>query len=131
MKLKLLILILALQSAWIVATAIVQETRLSTGRVVLLETAPVDPRDLLRGDYVILSYKISRVPMDLFAPPVAGPLPAGTPVYVTLEQRGQFYEIVSASTERPSSSSDRLVLKGRIRFVWQPDRGNPVLLDYG
>ena len=33
----------------------------------LLESGPVDPRDLLRGDYVILSYKISVLPATLFA----------------------------------------------------------------
>lgn len=37
---------------------------LQTGREVLLKTVPVDPRDLLRGDYVILNYEISQYPMD-------------------------------------------------------------------
>ena len=36
---------------------------LVSGTEVLLKTAPVDPRDLLRGDYVALSYDISRVPL--------------------------------------------------------------------
>ena len=35
---------------------------LRTGTDVTLQTRPVDPRDLLRGDYVTLSYEISRVP---------------------------------------------------------------------
>lgn len=35
---------------------------LLTGETILLRVEPVDPRDLLRGDYVILSYEISRVP---------------------------------------------------------------------
>jgi uncharacterized membrane-anchored protein len=30
---------------------------------VLLKTAPVDPRDFLRGDYVVLNYDISSVPV--------------------------------------------------------------------
>lgn len=34
---------------------------LRSGTDVLLKTAPVDPRDLLRGDYVILSYDISTI----------------------------------------------------------------------
>jgi uncharacterized membrane-anchored protein len=34
------------------------------GETVLLKVEPVDPRDLMRGDYVILSYDISRVPKD-------------------------------------------------------------------
>lgn len=34
---------------------------LRSGKDVLLKTAPVDPRDLLRGDYVILTYDISTI----------------------------------------------------------------------
>ena len=59
MKLKILVLVLALQTAWILGTTFVQERVLAGGKVVLLETRPVDPRDLLRGDYVILNYRIT------------------------------------------------------------------------
>lgn len=34
---------------------------LRSGTEVLLKTAPVDPRDLLRGDYVILTYDVSTI----------------------------------------------------------------------
>ena len=54
MKTRLLILVLALQCAWLLGTALVQERALREGTVIRLETRPVDPRDLLRGDYVIL-----------------------------------------------------------------------------
>ena len=67
MKAKLLIAVIALQAAWVISTAARQEFLLRRGTVVLLESAPVDPRDLLRGDYVILSYKISVLPAALFA----------------------------------------------------------------
>ena len=35
---------------------------LRSGDEILLKTAPVDPRDLLRGDYVVLAYDISTIP---------------------------------------------------------------------
>lgn len=38
------------------------EFTLNTGHEILLETVPVDPRDILRGDYVILNYKIAQLP---------------------------------------------------------------------
>jgi len=38
-------------------------TRL-TGETILLRVVPVDPRDLFRGDYVILSYDITRPTRD-------------------------------------------------------------------
>ncbi|MBS9720660.1 GDYXXLXY domain-containing protein [Tianweitania sp. BSSL-BM11] len=37
---------------------------LRNGEEVTLRTVPVDPHDLLRGDYVALSYDISRIPVD-------------------------------------------------------------------
>lgn len=37
-----------------------KENTLSTGRTVLMELAPVDPRSLMQGDYMILRYAIAR-----------------------------------------------------------------------
>ncbi len=36
------------------------------GTEVVLQTAPVDPRDIFRGDYVILSYEISSLEFCVF-----------------------------------------------------------------
>lgn len=41
-----------------------KEFTLQTGDEILLKTQPVDPRDLFRGDYVILRYDISTVSTD-------------------------------------------------------------------
>jgi uncharacterized membrane-anchored protein len=41
-----------------------KEFTLKTGEEVLLKTVPVDPRDLFRGDYVILRYEISRLDIE-------------------------------------------------------------------
>ena len=38
-----------------------KEYTIRTGTEVLLKMAPVDPRDLFRGDYMILNYDISRL----------------------------------------------------------------------
>jgi hypothetical protein len=37
---------------------------LKTGKVIHLRTAPIDPRDIFRGDYVRLNYEISRIAID-------------------------------------------------------------------
>ena len=37
---------------------------LVTGQTMLVRVVPVDPRDLFRGDYVILSYDFSRTPRE-------------------------------------------------------------------
>lgn len=38
----------------------IQENLRQNGQQVILSTVPVDPRDILRGDYVNLSYEIGR-----------------------------------------------------------------------
>jgi uncharacterized membrane-anchored protein len=39
-----------------------------TAPTVWLRTAPVDPQDLFRGEYVRLNYDISTIPADRFGP---------------------------------------------------------------
>jgi len=128
MKMKLLALVLGLQVAWILATTATQEINLHSAPTVLLETRPVDPRDMLRGDYVILGYKISQVPVGLFQPPLKEAPPAGKTVYVTLEPRDKFHEAVSASLERPPTQAGQMVLCGTTAHSWQT--GN-VRVSYG
>ena len=67
---------------------------LREGAEVTLQTRPVDPRDFLRGDYVVLSYQISALPAGgLLGQPSAG---QGTPVYVKLAPNAEgFYDAVS------------------------------------
>jgi uncharacterized membrane-anchored protein len=132
MKLKLLILVLALQSAWLLGTAVVQEHALVTGKVILLETARVDPRDLLRGDYLILNYKISDVPTSLFSPPVTKELPNGTKVFVALAPTtNQFYVVVKASTSEFVPATDEVLLKGRSAWPRWNAATNSIHVEYG
>jgi uncharacterized membrane-anchored protein len=132
MKTKLFILVLVLQSAWILGTTFVQERALHTGQLILLETRPVDPRDLLRGDYVTLGYKIGDVSTSVFTPPVAGTLTSGQTVYVALTKSGEFYEVARASLQPLAAADGEVVLKGRndLRRWWSAQT-NSVHLEYG
>ena len=118
MKTKLLVLVLGLQSAWFIGMVALQEFRLHNGQVVLLETFPVDPRDLLRGDYVTLNYKISSLPPSLLQGGITNGSREGTDVFVRLEKRGQFHEISSASLTALASEKDRPVLRGKVSTSW-------------
>lgn len=130
MKRNLFILVLALQSAWVLYTVAVQERAWSAGKVIMLETERVDPRDLLRGDYLILNYKISNVPTNLFSPPVGRDLPLGTKVFVALEPRGDFYAVSRASTNEFQPATGELVLKARSTWaMW--NRTNSIRVEYG
>lgn len=130
MKQKLFIVVLALQGAWVLYTVAVQERALAIGQVIQLETERVDPRDLLRGDYLILNYKISNVPKNLFSPPVDKYLPPGTKVNFVLEPRGEFYALVRASTNALSIAAGELLLKARSTWSWG-NATNAVRVEYG
>jgi len=132
MKLKLLNLVLALQSAWLLGTVAVQEHALATGRVILLETVRVDPRDPLRGDYLILNYKISDVPTNLFSPPVNKDLPDDTKIYVALAPvTNQFYEVARASTNQFTPAAGEVLLKGKYAGGRWNSPTNSVHVEYG
>ncbi len=130
MKFKLLILILLAQTVWLLGMVAVQEHALAHGKVIMLETRPVDPRDLLRGDYLQLNYKISDVPTNLFLPPVKKDLAPGTTIFVALVRgTNQFYEVVKASTNEFLPSSDEVLLKGKSARWWNAT--NSIHIEYG
>jgi uncharacterized membrane-anchored protein len=61
---KVLLITAAAQLVILVAMIALRAIPLVTGQTVLVKVAPVDPRDLFRGDYVILSYDFSRVSQE-------------------------------------------------------------------
>lgn len=131
MKLKLLILVLALQTAWLLGTVVTQEYALAHGKIILLETRRVDPRDLLRGDYLILNYKINDVPTNLFSPPVQKDLPYGTRVFVALAPgTNQCYEVTRASTNQFAPAANEVLLRGQTQYAWGRAT-NSIHVNYG
>jgi uncharacterized membrane-anchored protein len=133
MKLKMALLasVLALQTAWILGTSYTRERTLAEGARVMLETRPVDPRDLIRGDFVILNYKISDLSLELFSPPLQAPPLPGTVVHVALERRGEFYEAASASTAKIMTDPGKITLEGRVRPRWFNPNDTMVHVEYG
>jgi len=132
MKLKLLILVLALQTAWLLGMVATQEYAFAHGKAILLETRPVDPRDLLSGDYLMLRYKISDVPTNLFSPPVKKDLPFGTRVFVALALgTNEFYVVTRASTHALAPSSDAEVVLSGISTYARWNTTNSIHVEYG
>lgn len=81
---------------------VVPANTLLTGQTVLLRTVPVDPRDLFRGDYVILSYDFSTLPPDVLEHLTYADQDAQV-TYVTLEPEadGIHWHAVDYSLDRP------------------------------
>jgi len=104
---------------WIaVAVGIVisKQHTIRTGRTVLLETVPVDPRDFLRGDYVILRYKISTVDLQQIQSEKSY-YGRGEKVYVKLQPRERFWEVVAVKTKMPVSDSG-LYIKAKAQYCY-------------
>lgn len=78
------------------------------GREIVLPTLPVDPRDLFRGDYVVLRYDISRHGMPLFR---KLDLANGQTVYASLKLDGQRWTIEELALKKPARG---LFLRGKI-----------------
>jgi len=88
---------------------------LRQGTEVTLQIRPVDPRDFLRGDYVVLNYDISQLP--------AGPLqdePAGARnpiVFVKLApNRDGLYEAISVHADAVAVKSPEVLIRGRVAY---------------
>ena len=88
---------------------------LRDGVEVTLQTRPVDPRDFLRGDYVVLGYDITQLP--------AGPLrnqPSGERhplVYVKLAPNPDgVYQAVSVHAAPVAVTSPEVLIRGRVTY---------------
>ncbi|MBI5317944.1 GDYXXLXY domain-containing protein [Bradyrhizobium sp.] len=88
---------------------------LRDGTDVTLRTRPIDPRDLLRGDYVVLGYDISELPSGALK---NQPAPSYHPtVFVKLApNRDGFHEAVSVHTEPVAVASPEVLIRGRVAY---------------
>lgn len=85
---------------------------LRSGTEVRLRTVPVDPRDLFRGDYVVLAYPMSIVAA---APGEAKGLRRGDTVYVTLARDAEgFSQARAVAAARPAPGEGEVVIAGRV-----------------
>lgn len=89
---------------------------LRTGREIVAEVIPVDPRDFFRGDYVVLGYTFSNVP-DVGLPEGTS---KGDAVYTTLKKaEGTKWDVASVAPAYPASvAPDQVVLKARVEYVY-------------
>jgi uncharacterized membrane-anchored protein len=125
------VIVALLQTGIIGYTIASRASILRSGTEVLLKTAPVDPRDLLRGDYVVLNYEISRVP----ASTVVGGLPkeAGQRVLsVRLQKQADgFWSVVESSFGTLEPKPDTVILKSLPFQDYPADAEGTIRVDYG
>ena len=104
------ILAIALQVIIIFAIIIFKVSILSGGTDILLRIEPVDPRDMLRGDYATFQYSsISNLESYISG---GQQIRNGDTVYVLLRQSGKYWLAQSIQKTKPLSGS--IALKGRV-----------------
>lgn len=117
------VVVALLQIGFLVSMIVGRAAVLREGREIVLAVEPVDPRDLLRGDHVTLSYNISRLPAALFSePPAAGADGEESVVYVRLkaDEDGVFQPVGARYGERPQAAPGEgdVDIRGRTRARW-------------
>jgi uncharacterized membrane-anchored protein len=113
-----LLVIVCVQLALPLTLAGLAEADLAFGEEIRLKAQPVDPLDVFRGNYVVLTYEISTLP-------VLGDVRRGERVCARLEESGEEWRTTYADPGRPSGT----VICGRARDDAAP--GEQVGIEYG
>ena len=88
---------------------------LRNGTEVKLQTRPIDPRDLLRGDYVVLGYDISQLPSTALKGQSAGSRNPTVYVKLTPKPDGVYGPVSVHATAVPVASPEVLI-RGRVMY---------------
>jgi len=102
----------------------IKEFTLKTGNEVLLKTVPVDPRDLFRGDYIILRYEISAIDTNALALNISN-FKIEDNIYVTLNiDKDKIGNVSSISKQAPENGN---FIKGTVKKAYS----NSLTVKYG
>lgn len=104
---------------------------LRNGQEIVLRTQPIDPNDIMRGDYVILGYEISRIDYKQITG-VAPTKDGIVAVYVALKKTSDVWTVSRASWQPfVDKSAEEIVVKGKTGQYFYLDKEQPVPLNYG
>lgn len=128
---KIFIVLAVLMQVTIIAyMAGEREYILRTGKIIYLRTAPIDPRDLFRGDYVRLNYEISNIPARYLPAGNIAETTKGEKVYAILKEEADgLYQLEGISKKKPSSG---VYITGRSPYDYRNRSfGQSMTVNYG
>ncbi len=111
-------LIVGLQILFLLGMISMKQSTVLFGQKILLKPVPIDPTDPFRGDYVTISYEISRLDLSILPPDVKG----GDTLYVSLQNTGEYWGAAFADRKRHGG----IELKGVVNYV----SGNEAWVEY-
>ena len=106
-----ILIVAALQTAALAYMIVDRQATLNSAHVVTLKMAPVDPRDIFRGDYVILNYEISTLELDKLQGEDA--FGYGDKVFVTLVRNGDTWN-ATAIARKPVPAPGGVAIAGTV-----------------
>lgn len=106
---------------------------LQHGTEIVLKTEPVDPRDLLRGDYVTLGYSISQFQATDIPGDSIGYIDESNPIYVALKRGpdGIWAKSRASITPFVDLKPDEVLIRGRSAHGFTPQSSDFVRINYG
>jgi uncharacterized membrane-anchored protein len=124
MRSKFILLVL-LQVVLLIGIVAYRQYWVASGEKILLKTAPVDPRDIFRGDYINLRYEIST--LDLNELGVKESFKNNEKVYVILEKNPDTtFSAKSVSRTLPMGGK---FIQGRVQYEMPSSKWEVLLKD--
>jgi uncharacterized membrane-anchored protein len=129
---RLFIAVIVVQIVFLLGLVGYREAILINGRTAVLQTVPIDPRDLFKGEYVTLRYEISRLGQAANNPEgkryrLIGDIDEGDTVFVALTKSENFSQRwLDVQTGKASNETD-LFIKGRVTS----SKGGIITIEYG
>ena len=117
-----LLIVVVLQTLALAWMVIDRSLILKQGAEVKLKVSPVDPRDLFRGDFVILDYEISWLGPDIIGQDHEY-LKHDTIYVVLKKQPDGLWKAMSAHPSYIKEDDQTVIIKGRVRSTrvpWRP-----------
>lgn len=104
---------------------------LYSGTPVLLKTAPVDPWDVFRGEFIRLDYEISRIKRYSVKDDLSIEKQdiGNKTLYVVLEKKDKYWSAVSIHGTKPQLNSNQVFIKARP--VYYDNSNDEYRLSYG
>lgn len=117
-RIYLILLAVAFQVAIVAGMVIQSLIPLYTGVPIDLRVYTRDPRDMFRGNYVVMSYDFNTIHLDSVKNDIdtARAYNFGDVLYVGLCKKGRFYTPASLRQHLPDAHGDTVYVKGIVQY---------------